>query len=92
MFKLNPNPTFTAKVALTVAGSAASAVLDVEFKHKGRVALKAWLETIADRREADILSDVIVGWSGPVDDKGEPVAYSAAALDQLLDNYPPASG
>jgi hypothetical protein len=92
MFKIKPDPTFSAKVSLTVAGSDAPAILEVEFKHKGRVGLKAWLETIGDRSEVEVLGEVIVGWFGPVDEKGDPVPYSAAALDQLLDAFPPASG
>jgi len=96
MFKINPNPTFTAKVSLSVPGDAAPVVIDIEFKHKGRAAYAAWWESVptaktgdgARRTDADILDEVMVGWTGPLDDKGEPVPYSRDALSQLLDNYP----
>lgn len=42
MFKINPNPTFTEKVALSVPGEADPAVIDIEFRHKGRTAFAAW--------------------------------------------------
>lgn len=91
MFKLNPNPTFTVKVPLTVAGSEVPAVIDVEFRHKGRTALHAWLKSIVGCAEVDVLAEIMVAWNGPLDDKGEPVAYSKEALAQLIDNYAPAA-
>jgi hypothetical protein len=98
MFKINPAPTFTAKVSLSVPGAATPAIIDIDFKHKGRVAFAAWWESIGTasdtatpRTDADILAEVIAGWSGPLDDKGEPVPYSPEALTQLLDHYPAAT-
>lgn len=43
MFKINPNPTFTSTVSITVAGADALASLGVTWRHKGRAALAAWL-------------------------------------------------
>lgn len=88
MFKINPAPTFRAKVQLTVAGSEAPATIDVEFRHKSRTALLAWLAGMGQRANAEVLGEIIVSWNGPMDDAGAAVPYSAAALDQLLDNYP----
>lgn len=86
MFKLHPNPTFTAKVQITVA-EGPPAVIDVTFKHKGRTALAAFMLEARGRPHAEVLAEIIADWSGPLDDKGEPVPYGEAALAQLVDNY-----
>lgn len=91
MFKINPNPTFTADVLLTVHGSAEPAKLCVTFKHKGRKALADWIglpKKMADAgtpvKDADYLGEVIEDWDG-VD-----APYSIESLDALLDAYQPA--
>lgn len=43
MFKLIPNPTFDAPVAITVPGAETPATLAVTWRHKGRKALAEWL-------------------------------------------------
>lgn len=91
MFKLNPSPTFDAAVELTVPGATEKASVVFTFRHKGRAALKAWSESAQGRSDVEVLSDVVVGWRGVCDDKGDEVPYSRDALAQLLDAYP-ASG
>lgn len=88
MFKIVPNPTFKARVSLTVPGEDALPVIDVEFRHKGRAAFAAWWESVTARTDAECLNEVIVGWSGVIDETGADVAYSLAALTQMLDRYP----
>jgi hypothetical protein len=80
MFKMQPAPTFRAKVKIPVPGEA-SGVLEVEFRHKTRKALKAYLEGTKDREDLDALEEIIVGWSGAE------VEYSREALATLIDNY-----
>lgn len=87
MFKLQPNPTFKAEVAIpTVEGEGK---ITFEFKHKGRKALKEYIDSLGEgenaREDADALGELIAGWSG-VDEK-----YSPEALTTLLDAYPGAS-
>lgn len=85
MFKLQPNPTFTARAEISVAGEAKPAQIEAEFKHLGREALRAYFEALDGKSDLDALAEILVGWKG-VD---EP--YSVAALEVLLDNYPSAA-
>lgn len=88
MFKLQPNPTFKVDVTIPVPGGK-DGKLTIEFKHKGKKALKEFFDSLTSednqRSDVDALSDLIAGWSG-VDEK-----FSAEALEQLLDNYPSAA-
>lgn len=87
MFKLNPNPTFLAAVALSVPGLSQPVEIQVTFKHKNKAALDAWMKT-TNKNDAEILSEIIESWSGIKDDKGDEVPYSMTALTDLLSNYP----
>lgn len=87
-FRIVPNPTFRVKVPLTVPGADLRAVVEIEFKHKGRTAFVAWWESITGRTDAEILADVIADWSDVIDDKGEQVAYTPDALALLIDRFP----
>lgn len=87
-FRINPAPTFRVKVPLTVPGAEARGVVEVEYRHKGREAYAAWWDSIGNRGDAEVLDDIIAGWSDVIDDKGEPVAYHIDALRLLLDRYP----
>ncbi len=92
MFKIVPNPVFAAAVALTVPGQAASGTIEVDFRHKGRKELAAWIEAVNGKQDAELLAEVINGWSGVQDKDGAELAYTPAMLAQLLDTYPPAGG
>lgn len=85
MFKLNPNPTFNAKVQISVPGVDKPATVDVEFKHLSRSAIKSYFEGIEGKTDAESLSEIIVGW------KGVDAPYSKENLDLFLDNYPSSS-
>lgn len=88
MFKINPAPTFRARVPLSVPGADSAVTVEFEFKHKGRTALAVWWKSVDGRKDAEILAEIIASWKGPIDDKGEPVQFSVEALSQVLDNYP----
>jgi hypothetical protein len=90
MFKIIPNPEFTAPVKLTVPGQDAPAVVDITFRHQSSAAVAEWLKQAASQHDVDTLSAVIVGWSGVGDGEGQPVEYSRESLSVLLDNYPAA--
>ena len=103
MFVVVPNPTFESDVALTVPGAAEPATLRVTWRHLGRKAQRAWIERPSRQQQpgaaepatlddAAYLGEVIAGWSGAVDDKGAPAAYSQEALASLLDAYPASGG
>lgn len=86
MFKLQPNPTFKAFVALSVPGEAKQTSIEVEFRHLSKSAMRDYFATLADRTDADALTEIIVGWSG-VD-----TAFDHDALAAMIDNYPAAAG
>lgn len=90
MFNLNPAPTFTAAVPLSVPGLALPLDVVFTFKHKPRAALEKWLTAFVAKPSAERLAEVIEGWELKRD--GEPVAYSFTALSELLEAYTPAMG
>lgn len=87
-FRINPSPTFRAKVPLTVPGAEKRAVVEFEFRHKGRAQYAAWIESARGRNDAEALAEVIAGWSGVVDEQGADLPYSEEMLGVLIDRYP----
>ncbi len=97
--RIDPNPTFTSPVKLTVPGEQELAQISVTWRHKGRDQLKEWaarplLATAAGivplEVEAEYLAEVIESWDGPRDPAGGKVAFSTQALGRLLQSYPAA--
>lgn len=86
MFKLQPDPTFTSKVHLSVPGQTNQAPVTVTFKHLSRPKIKAFFEGLEGKTDHEALSEVIVGWEG-ID-----ASYDAGSLKSLLDNYPASGG
>jgi hypothetical protein len=98
MFKLIPNPTFTADVSLTRPGEDVPGKVKFTFKALGNKDFKAWLDGAqpannggAVAADADFLGQVVTDWDGPVDETDAAVPFSAPAFAGLLDAYP-ASG
>lgn len=82
MFKIDPNPEFSHKVKVRVPVDGGFA--DQEFTARFRVL--PWSEVQAtDGDPAGQLRRIWVGWEGIVDDAGEPVPFSDAARDQMID-------
>lgn len=61
MLKLQPNPTFRAKVGIPLPGGETSTV-ELEFRHMDRDALKSFLAEKA-RPDEDTLMAILTGWS-----------------------------
>ncbi len=80
-FKLNPNPTFWVKTKVRAPGGEQSE-FEVEYRHKGKAALQAFLESAKGREESDVIADIVVSW------RGMDVDYSPENLKTMLDNYP----
>jgi hypothetical protein len=87
MFKLNPTPTFTVPVPLTVPGLPEPLEVNITFRHKTRAALRAWVDAGRGKDEVALLHELIEGWSGVFDDAGAPVPYSLTALNDLVGSY-----
>lgn len=98
MLRLNPAPTFSSSVRLSMPGGQASAEVTVTWRHKGRAALAEWLAKPATLHQqglplsdVDYLAEVIDSIDGLGDADGTPLAYSVDALRTLLDQYHPAA-
>lgn len=85
MFKLTPDPTFTAPVDIHVPGQADPARVEIEFRRLTRTGIAALMQSIPGREDGDVIAEIVAGWSG-VD-----APFSAQALATLVDNYPAAA-
>lgn len=92
MFRLVPDPEFTAPVPLSVRGSDPVPVT-FTFRHLGRKALSAFSQRVKAEglEDPQVLAEVITGWADVVGPDGQAMPYSPAALEQLLDDHPAAS-
>lgn len=82
MFKLQPNPTFTSKVPLSIPGEPKPATITVTFKHLSRPKIKEFFNKLEGKADVEALGEIIVGWEGP------DAPYNEESLQALLDNYP----
>ena len=84
MFALQPKPTFTKEVVLTVPGGGEGKFKGI-FKHKGKTELQAFFASISDeknpRPDIESVMEILVGWEG-VDQK-----FSKENVEILLENY-----
>ncbi|MFZ5917051.1 MAG: phage tail assembly chaperone [Chloroflexota bacterium] len=80
MFKLIPNPTFYSSVVGIVPGS--TSALELEFRHKDKDELAAYLNSAQGRSDYDLIDEIVVGW------RGVDVGFDATSLHALLNNYP----
>lgn len=101
VFKINPNPTFSEFISLTVPGHALPARISVTFRHKNQADLNEWFQRNQDRTAVDALDEVIVGWGDPAQNEhgeeergiapigadGERLPYTREALATLVANY-----
>lgn len=102
MFRINPRPTFTCDVPLSVPGADKPGKVTITFRHMDRRALAAYqrraidLAITADQEDAQerytaYVAEIVDGWAGVLDADDKPVPYSAEALGRLLAAFP-ASG
>lgn len=78
--KLNPEPTFKAKVGIPVPGSRPAEVL-FTFKHRTRDDVIAWAEGSREQNDVESVLDCVVGWD--LDDE-----FNAENVERLCNNYP----
>lgn len=79
MFKLIPDPLFTATVL--IPNGDAPIPLKLKFIRKSKEDIAAWIEAAATRSDPDSLAEIIDGWV----DVDTP--YTVSALEDLLGNY-----
>lgn len=78
--KLNPEPTFKAKVGIPVPGTRPVDVV-FTFKHRTRDVLMEWVETSSNDTDVQSIMDCATGWE--LDDE-----FNAENVDRLCNNYP----
>jgi hypothetical protein len=83
--KLQPAETFAGSAEIPVPGQEPARV-SMTWRHKGREALQAWVNSAVGRDDVDVLAEVIASWGPEID---EP--FSREALARLLDAYPGAA-
>ena len=86
MFQLEPNPTFTAPVAIPLPGGE-TATIDFTFAHMGRKSLQEFLGRVKDLPDAEAVIDIVDDWSGVAGADGEPLPITDENIMALLDNY-----
>lgn len=79
-FRLQPDPTFWAKVEIPVPGGD-PVPLEIEFRHKRRDDAMRFADALSSRAPLESLREVVAGW------RGADVEFSEAALAELDANY-----
>jgi hypothetical protein len=77
--KLNPEPTFKAKVAIPTHGGA-DADVEFTFKHRRADDLAEWLKNLEGRDKAELMSEMALAW-----DLTDP--FTTESLKAMLANY-----
>jgi hypothetical protein len=78
--KLQPDPTFKAKVAIQAAGEEGVDPVEFTFKHRTRDEVDEFLKASADLRDAGLIMEVAIGWE--LSD-----AFTAENINKLAQNY-----
>lgn len=84
MLKLQPNPTFKAKVGIPVPGQKADAQVEFEFRYMTREDWEQLIQSREKMTDDEAAAEVVVGWSG-VDE-----AFSPDAMAKMLKFFPTA--
>ena len=82
--KLNPEPTFKAKVGIPVPGGKPVEV-GFTFKHRTREDLLAWIEASREATDAESIMECVAAWD--LDDE-----FTAENVARLCNNYVGAGG
>ncbi|SER52324.1 MULTISPECIES: phage tail assembly chaperone [Pseudomonas] len=79
LFKLDPNPTFDALVAIPVPGGS-KADVKFTFKHRSKTELEDFLSTNKDMDDTTLVKSIADGWE--LDDE-----FNDENIGRLLNNY-----
>lgn len=69
-FKLNPDPTFKAKVGIPIPSTDAFEDVIFEFKYRNRDDAIAWWESVKEKPVAEAMASMLAGWE--LDDEFTP--------------------
>lgn len=88
-FVLKQTPTFTWPVRVSIpvdGGKYRQETFDAEFRRISQPEVQVMAErvTSGEADAADVIRDILVGWSGITDGEGEDVPFSEKAKEELL--------
>ncbi|SDI53931.1 phage tail assembly chaperone [Propionivibrio dicarboxylicus] len=85
MFTIDPDPTFTADVPMTIPGKPVAEDAKFEFKYMDTDEWEAFIKETAGQTTAEVVKKMVVGWR----DFDKP--FSAENFDRLLKKRPRAA-
>lgn len=91
MIKLIPNPTFEQTVKLTVPDLLEPVEVVMKLKYMTAAQSGEWFKVSSEKPIDVALAEIVVGWSGVMDEQGKEAAFSKEGLQQLLIAYQPAA-
>ena len=80
MFKIDPNPTFSAPVSVHVPGQGSGSFI-AEFVYLDKEARKDYVEGLPGKSNLEALAEIVVGWNDM------DVPFSHENLEKLLNKY-----
>jgi 1-deoxy-D-xylulose-5-phosphate synthase len=90
VLKLQPNPTFKAKVAISVAGEQRLPVIEVEYRYLTRAGVQEYFENLRGKKGAQFLHVVTKKGYGYKLAEADPVKYHAASAKfNPVEGFPP---
>lgn len=95
--KITTPETVTGDVRITIPGQDKAGVVKITYKYQTARQHDAWRDDAIAKASSghemtELLAPVIVGWDGLDDADDQPIVYSRAALDDLLDKFPASAG
>ena len=87
MLKLNPDPTFTDDVEITVPGQKEPGTIPMTFKYRSRTEYKEFLDGLEEKKKGKektfpaVFSEFVLGW-------GLEEEFNSKNIETFLDNYP----
>lgn len=85
MLKLNPNPTFSDEVEITVPGQKEPGAINLTFKYRSRKEYGEFLTWLEDKTVSEAMPEFVIGWDLPEE-------FTAENVSIFLNNYPAAYG
>lgn len=97
MLKINPDPTFSHVVEITVPGQTEPGTLNLTFKYRGRKDYADWIDTLSEKKDkkgktkqkgktvSEAFPEFVLDWE--LDEE-----FSSENFEIFLNNYPAAYG
>ena len=84
MLKINPDPSFTTEIDITVPGSHETAKVSLTFKYKNKKDLLEFWQVSEGKGDESMIGEIVTGW------EGFDVGFTPENLKTFLNNYPAA--